>query len=360
MKNHSKNQNSIKILDEIYVIVMLNFYALIGIFSGLIVFGLFPSVSTTYKMMKNHHIKEEVSFKIFFKTYKKDFKKTNGVGFMLTLMGGILLLSLNFYQNQLSSTISWVAIIVVSLLLIIWIFVFNSIFVVNAFFENLTLKKLFSMTLLIIFGMPMLSLNLILNGLFFYGLVIFRFVSFIPFIIISLPAYFNIKIATKKILNIFTLYQDEFISVRTVYGGIKEVDILTYIEEFVFFDDNRQDLSHLFHSCQIDNKTSLILINHSGSIVGELLTSIHEENLHIIHFHIQPEYRHRGYGRKMIELLETLVIKNKKASIMIGYEKCEFQKVLPSSQLKTFLEKQQFECFYKDNKFKALKVVKDA
>ena len=361
MDQTMRNSAFKKILDHIFIIVMVNFYALISILLGLVIFGFFPALSATYKMMKLHQAQSDVTFKKFMVSYKKDFKKANVIGFILTLTGIVLYISFDFYRGQLESNFALFAYIIIILLFIVWFFMLNAIFVVNAFFDKLSIKELFSMTLLIIFGMPALSFTVFLNGIFFYGLFIFRFVTLIPFIIISFPAYLGVRIAYKKFIKIYTLYKDEYVTIRTANSVIESNDIVDYILKVndISFDSDEFKATLSYKNMMIDH-ISLVLVNHTNDIVGALLVSKETFNIHIDFIHINTEFQHRGYGKKMLEQLDIVALKHRIQHIQYGYKKRMLCRLHNMHLLMNILKDNQYHVEIENKTLIAIKEVNHA
>jgi len=87
-------------LKVILQVAFLNFLWILFTLMGLIIGGIFPATTAAINVARKWHKEKEMhgTFKVFKETYKKEFIKSNMIGLILTLIGGVLLL--NYYALQ--------------------------------------------------------------------------------------------------------------------------------------------------------------------------------------------------------------------------------------------------------------------
>lgn len=80
----------------IYLNVLWIFFTIIG----LGVFGIFPATVSVFTVIRQLLLKEDTSIiKVFFRTYKQEFLKINGIGLILALIAYILYMDLLFLDT---------------------------------------------------------------------------------------------------------------------------------------------------------------------------------------------------------------------------------------------------------------------
>lgn len=318
-KHHSKFT---QIMDTIYFLVVTNFFAVIGTIIGLGVFGVFPSLFTVYELTKRRLNKEDFPiFKTFVQTYKSFFFKANKVGLILVFIWGILLASWFFYINDLTTTFHWVGMVVVGLFSIILFFATIILPISFVYFPRFKIGEHYRFSILMALGMPGLSLIIALNSLFFYGIVMIRLITIFPFLAFTLPAFINLIFARKKLMKLFTVYKDENVSIRTL-NSFADQDQLwnlwqTY-HELDFSIDYNDFILKTIENPLIQQRISLVLLDQNETLIGFTIAGKNENNVFIELLFVDPKYRKRGYGKKMMQWIENQAREADIDSIIFG------------------------------------------
>ena len=87
-------------LKVILQVAFLNFLWILFTLMGFVIGGIFPATTAAINVARKWHKEKEMhaTFKVFKETYKREFIKSNIIGLVLTLIGGVLLL--NYYALQ--------------------------------------------------------------------------------------------------------------------------------------------------------------------------------------------------------------------------------------------------------------------
>lgn len=155
------------ILEWIMWLIYLNILWIVATIMGLGLFGFFPATVSLFTIIRQLLLKEETSItKTFFQTYKREFFKANGVGFVLFIIAYILymdLLFLDTIQNMFFYFFQ-IALIIVSILYVITLIY---IFPVYVHFK-LKFIQYFKHAFLIGIFSPLMNLAMIAGFVFLY------------------------------------------------------------------------------------------------------------------------------------------------------------------------------------------------
>lgn len=318
-KHHSKFT---WLMDWIYVLVIINLLAIAGTVIGLGVFGFFPAWMTSHQLIKRRLNQEDFPLvKTFISTYKTYVIKANILGYIMVILGIIIALSWFYYLDDLQTTWHWVGLIGVGFLGIILIFMIGIVPISYVYFPKFSIGEHLRFTLLMTMGMPMLAITIFLNSLFFYGVVMVRFITIFPFLSFTLPVLVNLLFARKKLLKLFTVFKDEHIAIRTLnsFSNMESIDGLLESEGMFEVISHDEFLLAVQNPFKIQSRASLVLTNAKEDALGVLLTHLEEKKVVIDFLIIDPQYRKRGYGKKMLTWLEKQAIAGDFESIQLGH-----------------------------------------
>lgn len=317
-KHHSKFS---QFMDLVYFLVVTNFFAILGTIIGLGLFGLFPSIMTTYALVKMKIRGESFSIPLsFISTYKKSFIESNKIGLIIILLWSIIGISWFYYLDQLTTTFHWIGLSIIGLFAILLFFLTMIIPITYAYFPKFKLKEYFTFSLMFSLGMPLLSLVIILNLLFFYAIVVIRFISIFPFLIFTLPAYVNMILANRRIMKLFTIYQDDHVKMRT----LNSFGFYDQLYQLISTDNGEHPLLESREFIQkieegvIEGRLSLVLFDQDEVVKGMMLSSYHDKTVHLELIWLDPSYQRRGYGSKMLAFIEKPLLCGDISAIELG------------------------------------------
>jgi uncharacterized membrane protein YesL/N-acetylglutamate synthase-like GNAT family acetyltransferase len=346
----SKNYSSFaKIMDTIAFLVVVNFLAILGTIVGLGFFGIYPSIFTTYQLVKkrlNHEDFRTVS--TFIEIYKKSFFEANKIGIVLVTLWIVVLLSWFYYLDDLSSWFHIVGMVIIGFILIILVFVTMLIPISYVYFPKFKIREHLHMTILLTFGIPLLSMTILFNVMFFYGIVMIRLISVFPFLAFSLPAYLNMIFARKRILKFFKIYEDEHVSIRILNSYAKPDDIYHVWQKY--YEEQLPANMSYFQSLlaseeEINQRLSAVVLDQKEELVGFMLAKyIDTDGLIIKWMYIEPSYQKRGYAKKYLEWLYFQAVENDISEIYIEKDEQLFMIEKDKLQLNfSFFRKQGFK-----------------
>lgn len=319
------NSTFSRLLDWIYVLVVINACAVIGTIIGLVVFGFFPALMASYAAVRKTLDQEDIRpHKAFIEAYRGRFKEANLVGYAFALVWTILVLSWFYYLNDPSKSLHVIGLVVIGFLALLLFVMTIYLPIIFVYFPRFNKREQITFTILIALGMPLTTLIIALNTLFFYAFVFIRLITLFPFLAFSLPALINLFFVRKKLLGIFTVYQDEQVTIRTLNSYPKEDRLFDLIEETSLgftFEDVREKV---FENVLLDRRLSLVLLDEEENIKGFMGVYAKEEDVAIGLLYIDPSYRNRGHGRRMIEDLENRAKASGMKSVFIGHDKSLF------------------------------------
>lgn len=332
-KHHSKFT---WMMDWIYFLVLVNLYAILFTIVGVGVLGFFPSWMTAHQLIKRRLNQEEFPlFKTFLETFKSYIWKSNALGYVFVVLGLMIALSWFYYLEDLSSTLHWVGLIGVGFLAVLVILMIGITPISFVYFPKFKLIEHFKFTLMMTMGMPVLALVIFLNSLFFYGIVMIRFITIFPFLSFTLPALINLLFARKRLLKLFTIFKDEHIMIRTLNSYANQDLIFSLWNQ----DDQINDLEYEVFSTMmntenvINRRASLILTNAKEEALGMLLSRVTGNQVFIEMLYVDPSHRRRGYAKKMLSWLEKEAALAEIQEIILGDTNSLYEALPPSLNL---------------------------
>ncbi len=317
-KHHSKFT---WVTNWIYDLVLINFYAILATGVGLGVLGLFPAWMTAHQLIKRRLNQEEFPlFKSFVQTYKSYFWKANALGYIFVVIGSIIALSWFYYLSDLSTTLHWIGLIGVGFIAVLVILMIGVTPISFVYFPKFKTLEHLKFTLIMTMGMPKLALVIFFNSLFFYGVVMIRFISIFPFLAFTLPALVNLLFARKKLLKLFTVFKDDHIMIRTLnsYANHDDLRLLLETDELHFNPTHERFETAINDDNQINRRASLVLTNEKEEALGMLLSRVHENKVYIELLFIDVNHRRRGYAKRMLNWLELEAQKAEISEIILG------------------------------------------
>ncbi len=303
-KNHSKFT---WLMDWVYILVLINILSILATLVGVGVFGFFPAWMTAHQLIKRRLNHEDFPLlKTFFETFKSYFWKANILGYILVTLGLVIAMSWFYYLSDLSTTFHWIGLIGVGFLAILLVLMIGITPISFVYFPKFKIVEHLKFTLIMTMGMPALALVIFLNSLFFYGVVMIRFITIFPFLAFTLPALVNLAFARKRLLKFFTVFKDEQMMIRTLnsYQNQDNLWTLWNQDDITHGLDYDQFVHYLNHHDLINHRASLVLTNQKEEALGMMLTRVQDQKIFIELIYVDAKYRRRGYAKKMIDWLE--------------------------------------------------------
>jgi uncharacterized membrane protein YesL/GNAT superfamily N-acetyltransferase len=357
-KHHSKfNQ----VMETIYKLVIINFLSIVSTVLGIVIFGFFPSLMTAYILIRRVIEKDDFPiFKTYKETFKQEFIKANKVGYVFAFVWLILALSWFFYLNDLNKTLHQVGLVVVGFMAIAAFLMTCYLPISYAYFKKLKTFELVKFCLIIVFGMPVTTLLISLSTLFFYAIVMIRFITIFPFLAISLPAFVNMLMARKKLLKLFTVYTDEHVTIRSLNSYFDLSNLWHFIEEEIDFDLQLtyEKFQYALNNNKIDFRHSLIGLDDNDKPIGLCLLSKESSDYHIIFILVAKGYQRRHYGRKMIETIEKMARQESINQVILGNAN-SFYEDIPKSFYKylSFFKRLGFQMQKNGERYEVHKII---
>lgn len=342
-KHHSKFA---WLMDWIYVLVIINLLAIAGTIIGLGIFGFFPSWMTAHQLIKRKLNHEDMSLvPTFVQTYKNYFIKANALGYILAIIGVMITLSWIFYVRNLTSTLHWIGLIGLGFMAIMWLLMVGITPISFVYFPKFKTYEHIKFSLMMTMGMPMLALVIFFNSLFFYGIVMIRFISIFPFLAFTLPVLVNLLFARKKLLKLFTISSDEHAMIRTLNSYANYEGLWSLLDQHLpdVHIENNLFMQWINDDKKINRRASLILTNSKEDPLGMMLTRVDDSNLIIELIMIDPKYQKRGYAKKMMQWLETIAIEADIENMMVGSDESLFSTIpRPLNMSLSFFQKRGY------------------
>lgn len=166
-------------LDWITKLAYLNILWMFFTVLGLIVFGLFPATAATFAVVRRWVIGETdiPVFKTFWKVYKKEFFKSNLLGYILLVIGLILYIDIRIFNTSSNSFVNLLAIPAVGMMIIL---ILTSLYVFPTFVHyEIKLIQVFKNAFLIMAINPLPTITMLI-GLTGVGFVFMKLQGFIP------------------------------------------------------------------------------------------------------------------------------------------------------------------------------------
>lgn len=172
-----------RIMNLAYLNLLWIFFSLIG----LGIFGVFPATATMFALLRQEMLKDLMpTFKLFFKYFKKNFWKSNLIGWIVLFTSYIIYLDFKLI-TYLKGNMK--IIMYFSLLAVAFIFLFASFYLFPVYAHyDLKIKNYFFISLIIIFIHPIQTL-LIGAASLLHLYLIFNFPALIPFFGVSVWAF---------------------------------------------------------------------------------------------------------------------------------------------------------------------------
>lgn len=139
--------------ETVFLLLYVNFLWICFTLVGFLVFGIGPSTVAMFTVFRKWSMGEDGIrvFKLFYKTYKKEFLRANAIGILLLVFGYMLYVNLNFLQldrewlQQLMKTLFIVVTIVYGIMLLyifpLYVHYENKLYL---YFKNAILIALYS------------------------------------------------------------------------------------------------------------------------------------------------------------------------------------------------------------------------
>ncbi|MFC4323903.1 YesL family protein [Litchfieldia salsa] len=188
-------QNSGGLMNGFYTISLiisrlayLNLLWMIFTIAGLVVFGLFPATAAMFSVTRKWVMKDTdiPIFKTFWQSYKSEFIKSNLLGLVLVLIGGILFFDLRFFQ---SANIGIWGILYMPLLAVTFIYALVLLYVFPIFVHfDITIRQILKNAFLMMVLNPLSTIMMILSFISIYFLIM-NIPGLIPFFTGSVLAY---------------------------------------------------------------------------------------------------------------------------------------------------------------------------
>ncbi|MBS4195140.1 YesL family protein [Lederbergia citri] len=168
---------------------------------GGIVLGAMPSTIALYSIARKTAMGEEdiPLVKTFWKVYRSEFLRANGLGYLLLLSGYLIYFNLTFFRS-FEGTIYSIMSFIMLLMAIVFIMMIMYIFPVYVHYQ-LKLIQYVKQALLIAFLHPFNLISMLITGVATYYFLIFL-PGFIPLFAVSLLVHFNMWLVHQSFLSI--------------------------------------------------------------------------------------------------------------------------------------------------------------
>jgi len=169
---------------------------------GLGLLGVFPATVSVYTLLRNVMVKSNKNkklFKTFWMTYKKEFVKSNVLGYTFIVFGSILYIDLKILQQLNASVLNQSIMVFISILIMLIIVIFIYLFPIYVHY-NMRLIDYIKHSFILAIGRP-LNTIIILLGLSIILLVYMKVPGLIPAFGIILPSTLIMKIASNSFVD---------------------------------------------------------------------------------------------------------------------------------------------------------------
>ena len=184
----------------IYRLIFLNFLWMGFSILGLGVLGIFPATNALFSVLRKYLLnKKDVKIASdFYHFYRKDFLKSNVLGFILTLIATVIWIDFRYFM----SITNFGMFIVGNLMLVLVAFLLLALCVVFPIFSHyeMSLGQYIKNALLYPFT-HLLTMLLLVISIILFDLIVYQVPGFLPFIGISFPCFIMMKILLPKFQN---------------------------------------------------------------------------------------------------------------------------------------------------------------
>lgn len=301
--------------DQVYKWLVLNLLFVLFTLLGGVVFGLFPSLFTLFRVTKRIRQDQEEGLSLFV-TYKDTFQslfwKGNQLGLFLVLIGTITVFDGIFlYQNHLivdELTLFGIVLSMGGLLLgflVAGLFLFVGLIV--GFYERFGTWDTIRFALLSTLSSPWLLLQLLLVTGGSY-LVFSVLISAAPFLGVSLPVWLLVWRYQTTYRKMFTIRSMGAIRLSHIRYKLDLPSYLRVLEDIVPAEVGLVDIDaveRLLRRDALDAERSAILIDHTDRLIGFLVVHTVEAGHTIAALAVDKAHQRQGYGTVMLEHLLT-------------------------------------------------------
>ena len=165
---------------------------------GLFAFGIFPATAAMFAVIRKLNMaKEDVHvFKLFWKTYKVEFMKSNLIGYIFLMVGFLLYVDLRVLQQLDSSLLN--LILTVATFILVFLYLLTLLYVFPVFVHlNLKTVEYIKYAFILAIGKPKQSL-LILLALAISMFLLIQVPGLIPVFGISIFSFILMKISSSS------------------------------------------------------------------------------------------------------------------------------------------------------------------
>ena len=184
----------------IYRLIFLNFLWMGFALLGLGLFGIFPATNALFSVLRKYLLnKKDVKLASdFYHFYRKDFLKSNALGFILSVIAAVIWIDFRYFMSMTNFGIS----IVGNVMLVLLVFVLLALCVVFPIFSHyeMSLGQYIKNALLYPFT-HLLTMLLLVISIILFDLIVYQVPGFLPFIGISFPCFIMMKILLAKFQN---------------------------------------------------------------------------------------------------------------------------------------------------------------
>ena len=184
----------------IYRLIFLNFLWMGFAILGLGVLGIFPATNALFAVLRKYLLnKKDVKIASdFYHFYRKDFLKSNALGFILSLIAAVIWIDFRYFMSITNFGMS----IVGNLMLVLLAFLLLALCVVFPIFSHyeMSLGQYIKNALLYPFT-HLLTMLLLVISIILFDLIVYQVPGFLPFIGISFPCFIMMKILLPNFQN---------------------------------------------------------------------------------------------------------------------------------------------------------------
>ena len=177
----------------IYRLILLNFLWMGFAILGLGVFGIFPATNALFSVLRKYLMnKKKVKIATdFYHFYRKDFLKSNALGYILSLIAVVIWIDFRYFMSITNFGMS----IVGNVMLVLLVFSLLALCVVFPIFSQyeMSLGQYIKNALLYPFT-HLLTMILLVVSIILFDLIVYKVPGFLPFIGISFPCFIMMKI----------------------------------------------------------------------------------------------------------------------------------------------------------------------